>query len=100
MALKFAPKLRRQPRQGSKWKPLSPLPLRPSRSTTCAKPWIKGWKSAGLFSSRRLAGRVGTFSVAREPRLRAITRTTLKKRRGAGVDDRGGRENSQVAGGG
>src|ERR1700680_873789 len=100
MALKFAPKLRRQPRQGWKWKPLSPLLLRPSRSTTCVKPWIKEWKSAGLFSSRRLAGRVGTFFAARTLQLQAITRTILKKRLGAGVDDRGGRENSQVAGGG
>src|SRR5580693_3244119 len=100
MALKFAPKLRRQLRQGWKWKPLSPFLLRPSRSTTCVKLWIKGWKSAGLSSSRRLAGRAGTFSAERTARLQAITRTIIKKRRGAGVDDRGGHENGQVAGGG
>src|SRR5580700_227311 len=98
MAWKFALKFGRQPRQGWRWKPLLPLLLRPSRSTTCVKLWIKGWKSAGLFSSRRLAGRAGTIFAGRASR--AITGTIVKKRPGAGVDERRRRKNRQIVGGG
>src|SRR5580693_2849509 len=98
MAWKFAPKLRRQLRLGWRWKPLLPLLLRPSRSTTCVKLWIKGWKSAGLFSSRRLAGRAGTIFAGRASRV--ITRTITKKQPGAGVDERSQRKKRQIVGGG
>jgi len=43
-----------------KWKPWSPLPPRPSQSTICAKPSIKGWKSRTSFSPPRPGGRVET----------------------------------------
>src|SRR5271169_7112073 len=99
MALKFAPKLRRRPKQGSRWKRWSPLLPRPSRSTTCAKLSIKEWKSAGLFSSRRPAGRAGTLFAARRLQLQAIRRI-IKKRPGAGADERCGRKNRQIIGGG
>ncbi len=53
---------------GVEWKPWSPLPPRPSQSTTCAKPSIKGWKSRTSFSPIRPAGRAGTSIGRRLPR--------------------------------
>jgi molybdenum cofactor biosynthesis protein MoaC len=62
------------------------LPQRPSQSTTCAKPSIKGWKSRTSFSPRRPGGRAGT-SIGR------------RLRRGA-RDDHGIAQNGKAAAGG